>query len=88
MTRICICGAGTMGTGIAQVTALAGYYTVLYDLDKKTIELASKKMSSDLQMLVDKKKITPEKRDVILQEVLFTTDINQCKADLVIEAII
>jgi 3-hydroxybutyryl-CoA dehydrogenase len=88
MTRICICGAGTMGTGIAQVTALAGYYTVLYDLDKKTIERASKKMSSDLQKLVDKKKITPEKRDMILQEVLFTTDINQCKADLVIEAII
>ena len=88
MTRICICGAGTMGTGIAQVTALAGYYTVLYDLDKKTIERASKKMSSDLQKFVDKKKITPEKRDMILQEVLFTTDINQCKADLVIEAII
>jgi 3-hydroxybutyryl-CoA dehydrogenase len=45
-------------------------------------------MSSDFQKLVDKKKITPEKRDMILQEVLFTTDINQCKADLVIEAII
>jgi 3-hydroxybutyryl-CoA dehydrogenase len=88
MTRICICGAGTMGTGIAQVTAAAGYYTVLYDLDKGMVEKARNKMSSDLQMLVDKKKIDIQKKEAILQNLVFTADINQCKADLVVEAII
>ena len=34
---ICICGAGTMGSGIAQVAAQAGFHTLLYDVNKEML---------------------------------------------------
>ncbi|RYZ58336.1 MAG: hypothetical protein EOO14_09840, partial [Chitinophagaceae bacterium] len=33
-TTICICGAGTMGSGIAQVSAAAGFRTLLFDVSE------------------------------------------------------
>ena len=38
MTTICICGAGTMGSGIAQVSATAGFKTILFDVNAATIK--------------------------------------------------
>src|SRR5688572_16545179 len=86
--RICICGAGTMGSGIAQVAATAGYATILYDLNTEIMDKARSKLQKDLQMLVDKQKIRAEKKDEILQLIHFTSDIGDCVADIVIEAII
>ena len=37
---ICVCGAGTMGSGIAQVSAQAGYDTILYELNASALEKA------------------------------------------------
>ena len=34
---ICICGAGTMGSGIAQVSAQSGYYTILFDVNESIL---------------------------------------------------
>ncbi len=39
---IIICGAGTMGSGIAQVSAQSGFYTILYDLNPAMLEKAKK----------------------------------------------
>lgn len=86
--KICICGAGTMGSGIAQVAATAGYVTILYDLNPEIIEKAKIKLQKDLQTLVDKQKIRAEKKDEILQLIHFTSTIEDCVADIVIEAII
>ncbi|MGZ5285848.1 MAG: 3-hydroxyacyl-CoA dehydrogenase NAD-binding domain-containing protein [Flavisolibacter sp.] len=88
MTTICICGAGTMGSGIAQVAAGAGFKTILYDLDEAMVNRASEKIRSDLQKLVDKQKILAEKKDATLKNLLFTSRIEDCTADVVIEAII
>ena len=38
--KICICGAGTMGNGIAQVSAMSGFYTILYELNEVVLEKA------------------------------------------------
>ncbi|MBS1916342.1 MAG: 3-hydroxybutyryl-CoA dehydrogenase [Bacteroidetes bacterium] len=85
---ICICGAGTMGSGIAQVSAQSGFSTVLYDVNKEFLVKAKSKIEKDLQSLVDKNKITGTKKESILKRFHFTDDINDCKADIIIEAII
>ena len=88
MTTICICGAGTMGSGIAQVTATAGFRTILYDLNEGMIGNAKAKLDKDLQMLADKGRMEAGQKADILQRIHFTSRIEDCKADLVIEAII
>ena len=56
MTTICICGSGTMGGGIAQVSAIAGFKTILFDVSDEIIEKAKTKIENDLQTLVEKQK--------------------------------
>ena len=88
ITTVCVCGAGTMGSGIAQVAAAAGFTTILYELNNATLQAAAQKLQKDLKTLLEKGKMTAEKEQAILQNLQFTSDINQCKADLVIEAIV
>lgn len=85
---ICICGAGTMGSGIAQVAAQAGYHTLLFDLNTTVLSKAQASIEKSLQMLVDKQRLQPADRDAILQRLVFTNDLQQCLADLFIEAIV
>ena len=85
---ICICGAGTMGCGIAQVAAQSGFYTILYDVDAAMMERAKHIMENALQSLVAKNKITKEEKQATLRRIHLTGDINTCIADVVIEAII
>ena len=85
---ITICGAGTMGSGIAQVSAMAGFRTILYDLNKSVLDKAAASLDKNLQSLVDKKRIDPEKKQSVLQLITFTSEIDQCLSDLVIEAIV
>jgi len=88
MTTICICGAGTMGSGIAQVSATAGFKTILYDVKDEIIQKAKSKIEHDLQSLLEKKKITGQTIEDILQQIFFTSNIDDCIADVIIEAVI
>ena len=88
MHTICICGAGTMGSGIAQVAAASGFTTILFDVNTTVLEKAEDKLRTDLQKLVEKQKIAAEKKDEILKNIQFTSAIEHCIADVVIEAII
>ena len=88
MHTICICGAGTMGSGIAQVAAASGFTTILFDVNTIVLEKAEDKLRTDLQKLVEKQKIAAEKKDEILKNIQFTSAIEHCIADVVIEAII
>ena len=85
---ICVCGAGTMGSGIAQVAAQSGFYTILYDLDATILTKAKQSIGNNLQSLVDKGKLSSEKKTATLAHIKFSSDINQCVANLLIEAII
>ena len=85
---ICICGSGTMGSGIAQVAAQSGSATILYDLTPSVLEKAKLTIEKSLQALVDKGKLDETGMQNILARIKFTSDINQCKADVFIEAII
>ena len=88
MTTICICGAGTMGSGIAQVSATAGFKTILYDVRDEIIQKAKSKIENDLRSLLEKKKITAQQKEDILQQIFFTSNINDCIADVIIEAVV
>jgi 3-hydroxybutyryl-CoA dehydrogenase len=85
---ICICGAGTMGSGIAQVAAQHDFHTILYDVNAEMIAKAKAAIEKNLQLLVDKDKISIDKKTATLGRLHFTTDSNHCIADIIIEAII
>ena len=86
--RICVIGAGTMGSGIAQTAAQNGFYTLLFDINKDVLDKARISIQKSLQFLVDKEKITAAEKESIFQRVQFITDTNDCLADIIIEAIV
>jgi 3-hydroxybutyryl-CoA dehydrogenase len=86
--RICVIGAGTMGSGIAQAAAQNGFYTLLFDINDEAHEKAKISIEKNLQYLVDKQKITAEEKENIYRRIQFITDTNDCIADVFIEAII
>ena len=85
---ICVCGAGTMGSGIAQVAAQAGYQTIQFDVNEAMLEKSRTAIEKSLQIMVDKLRLTAEQKAETLNRLVFTADIKNCKADLIIEAII
>lgn len=85
---ICVCGAGTMGSGIAQVCASAGFATILYELNATVLQKARKSIEAGLQKLAEKGKLTVEEITQIASRITYTGDVQQCRADLVIEAIV
>ena len=86
--KICICGAGTMGSGIAQVSALSGFYTVLYEMNEAALENAKSIITKNLETLVEKGKIISEKKQAALQNIRFTNNLVECTGEVIIEAII
>ena len=88
-SRIGIVGSGAMGAGIAQVAASAGHTIFVYDTNSSVLDNAKKNLSSSLQKLVEKQKITLEQSNSILQNINFNSDLNNFKnCDLIIEAVI
>ncbi|MEP7237606.1 MAG: 3-hydroxyacyl-CoA dehydrogenase NAD-binding domain-containing protein [Ferruginibacter sp.] len=85
---ICVIGAGTMGSGIAQTAAQSGFYTLLFDINTEVLDKAKTAIEKSLQFLVDKEKITAEEKTNIFERIRFVTDTNDCLADIIIEAIV
>ncbi|MBI2284041.1 MAG: 3-hydroxybutyryl-CoA dehydrogenase [Bacteroidetes bacterium] len=85
---ICVCGAGTMGSGIAQLTAQAGYITIQFDLSAAMLEKSREAIEKNLLWLSGKGKIDAATVAETLSRLVFTTAITDCVADLVIEAIV
>jgi 3-hydroxybutyryl-CoA dehydrogenase len=88
MMRIIVCGAGTMGTGIAETSARSGYTTLLYEPRSEILEKAEASITRNLQSLYDKMKISGQEMKDTLGRLRFSTDLSQCIGELVIEAII
>lgn len=85
---IFVAGAGQMGSGIAQVSAQAGYRTILRDIDEKFVEKGIALIKKNLQRKVDNNKMSSEEMNNILSNLIPTTDLElAAEADVVIEAI-
>jgi 3-hydroxybutyryl-CoA dehydrogenase len=85
--KIGVVGAGTMGSGIAQVSATSGFLTVLHDLNNEILNKALSAIGKSLDKLIEKGKIQ-EGKDSIISRIRTTTkleDFSDC--DLVVEAV-
>lgn len=88
INTICVCGAGTMGSGIAQVAALSGFRVVLYDMNAAVLSNATHTIHKALDTLVVKGKLGPEEKTATENRIRFTGRPEECVADIIIEAII
>jgi 3-hydroxybutyryl-CoA dehydrogenase len=88
VSTICIIGAGTMGSGIAQVCATSQFHMLLFDINNEVLEKAKLSIQKNLQYLVDKQKISEVDKEIIYSRIKFVTDTNDCIADVFIEAIV
>ena len=89
MWKIGVLGAGTMGSGIAQVAAQNGHYVVLVEINEAQLKSAHQKLNQTLDKLVDKGKMTVEDKADLIGRIQFsntTNDFSDCQ--LVIEAIV
>lgn len=89
MSLVGILGAGTMGSGIAQVAALAGWDVELMDVNEESVRKSHESSRRTFDKLVEKGKLTPAARDAALLRLKTATSADCLKdADLIIEAIV
>jgi len=86
--RIAVCGAGTMGSGIAETAARSGMSAIVFDPNAAVLEKARHSTEQNLAKLVEKQKISEAEKQQTLSMLSYTGDPQQLKADLVIEAIV
>jgi len=86
--KVGVIGAGVMGRGIAQVSAMAGHSVILFDINHEMIEVAQKAIDSNLKKAIDLKKITTEEKEATQERIQFSNSIADVNVDLVIEAIV
>jgi 3-hydroxybutyryl-CoA dehydrogenase len=87
MKKIGVLGTGTMGAGIIQVLAQAGFEVVLRARRETSVEKGIATVTKNLEKLVAKEKITADEKDAVLARVKGSTDIAiVADADLIIEA--
>jgi 3-hydroxybutyryl-CoA dehydrogenase len=89
LRRVTVIGAGTMGHGIAQVAAMAGYRTVLHDADPAQADQAVNRVRANLDKGVARGKVTTQDREQAIGNLSTTSDLDEAAgdADLVIEAV-
>ena len=89
MIKVSVIGAGTMGSGIAQIAATKGHEVCLYDSFNDSLENSENKLNKILNRLVEKEKINNETKEQIISRIKFSNNLEDIqKSSLVIEAII
>jgi len=84
---IAVIGAGTMGHGIAQVAAAAGFRVLLNDVDREALARGVRGIEGNLAKGIQLGKLTEDDRDRTLQHIHGTTKLEECAtADLIVEA--
>ncbi|HET7322783.1 MAG TPA: 3-hydroxybutyryl-CoA dehydrogenase [Halococcus sp.] len=82
-----VVGAGTMGNGIAQVAATAGYDVVMRDIEEEYLERGFKSIESSLERLVGSEKLEADEATAAKERITGTTDLTDlADCDFVIEA--
>ena len=83
-----VVGAGTMGSGIALAAALTDFNVILCDINTFVLDAARQSIQKNLAFLVAKEKISSVRSSECLSLIVFTSKLDDCKADLIIEAIV
>lgn len=87
--KIAVLGAGTMGNGIAQISAAAGYMVCMQDITEEALTKGMNTIRKSLDKLVSKGKLSQDEADAVIGRISVTRDLAECvkDADLVIEAV-
>jgi 3-hydroxybutyryl-CoA dehydrogenase len=86
--RVGVLGGGLMGSGIAQVCAMAGCQTTVREISEDLSEKSRANIDKSLGKAVKNEKITPEQRDAALGRLSFITDVRGLsESEIVIEAV-
>ncbi len=89
INNIGIIGAGTMGSGIAQVAATAGCAVKLFDVNQEALDKAKAALEKVLKRLIEKGRIDASEKDRIQASITYVTALKElANADLTIEAIV
>src|SRR5262249_48659953 len=83
--RVAVIGGGTMGTGIAEVAARAGYQVELYDVAQGAAQKALERIGDSLARAVEKGRCTAAEREEALGRLSAAAEM-PAEADLIIEA--
>ncbi len=87
--QIAVIGAGTMGRGIAYLSAVAGYDTVIHDADAAALDAARASVESTLKKQTEKGKVTADAAAAAVERLQVAADLEPAvrQADLIIEAV-
>jgi 3-hydroxybutyryl-CoA dehydrogenase len=84
-----VVGAGTMGNGIAQVAARAGYTTIMHDMRDEFLQRGLAAIDKSLQRDVDKQRLDAPGKQAIVERIRTTTDLEAFReASFVVEAVV
>jgi 3-hydroxybutyryl-CoA dehydrogenase len=86
--HVAIIGAGTMGQGIAEVCAIAGYTVSLYDIQADLTKMARGNIRKSLEGAVAHGKITETQKNEAIGRIQTVGDFRKLQVDLAIEAIV
>lgn len=87
--RVGVVGAGLMGSGIAEVSAKAGFDVVVREIDEGSADRGRARIEASMDRAVQREKLTAEERDAALDRIAFTTNVDALgDRDLVVEAIV
>ncbi len=89
MQKVAVIGGGTMGSGIAYVTARAGLDTVLYDVVSEQINAARKYHAKTLSREQEKGRLTQEQAAKVTQHLVYSGNLAEAvdETDMIIEAV-
>ena len=87
--KIGVLGGGLMGSGIAQVSAMAGFDTIVREVSDELTEKSRSGIGKVLAKGIERGKVTPDQREATLGKLSFTTDIAKLgDCDIIIEAVV
>ena len=83
-----VVGAGTMGQGIAQICAMDGYQTILFDIKAPVLDKARETTETSLSKAVERGKLTEAEKNAALERLCFSRNMTDVHADIIIEAVV
>ena len=86
--KVGVIGAGVMGRGIAQVSAMAGHKVVLFDINHEVLEAAKTAVTKNLNKAIELGKLSEEGKRSAEDNMQYTNSIADVRVELIIEAIV
>lgn len=89
ISKVGVVGAGSMGSGIANLAAISGFQVILHDVEQKFLDNGLSRINKFMEKSIAKGKMTEEQKKEVLERIQVTTNLEDFKqADIVIEAVI